>query len=56
MAIEEHKVASSSILTQPAWLSGGDAGPEGSILALPVFAVMFVLLWVVYRHRPARPT
>jgi uncharacterized protein len=43
-----------SRLTGPAWLSGGDAGPEGSVLALPVFAVMFALLWIVYR-RPARP-
>jgi uncharacterized protein len=45
-----------SRLTGPAWLSGGDAGPEGSVLALPVFALMFVLLWIVYRSRPARPT
>lgn len=45
-----------SRLTGPAWLSGGDAGPEGSLLALPVFAVMFVLLWIIYRRRPARPT
>jgi hypothetical protein len=28
----------------------------GPALALPVFAVMFVLLWIVYRRRPARPT
>jgi membrane protease YdiL (CAAX protease family) len=46
----------SSRLTGPAWLSGGDAGPEGSVLALPVFAVMLVLLWIVYRRRPARTT
>jgi uncharacterized protein len=45
-----------SRLTGPAWLSGGDAGPEGSVLALPVFALMFVLLWIVYRSRPPRPT
>jgi hypothetical protein len=45
-----------SQLTGPAWLSGGDAGPEGSVLALPVFAVMFVLLWVVYRRRPNAST
>ena len=45
-----------SRLTGPAWLSGGDAGPEGSVLALPVFAVMLVLLWIVYRRRPARTT
>jgi uncharacterized protein len=45
-----------SRLTGPAWLSGGDAGPEGSVLALPVFAVLLVLLWIVYRRRPAHPT
>lgn len=45
-----------SQLTGPAWLSGGEAGPEGSILALPVFAVMLVLLWIFYRPRPPRPT
>jgi membrane protease YdiL (CAAX protease family) len=44
-----------SRLAGPAWLSGGDAGPEGSVLALPVFAAMFVLLWIVYRRRPVRP-
>jgi hypothetical protein len=44
-----------SRLTGPAWLSGGDAGPEGSVLALPVFALMFVLLWIVYRRRPPHP-
>ncbi len=42
-----------SRLTGPAWLGGGDAGPEGSVLALPVFTVMLVLLWIVYRRRPA---
>jgi uncharacterized protein len=42
-----------SRLTGPAWLSGGDAGPEGSVLALPVFAVMLILLWIVYRRHPA---
>lgn len=40
-----------SRLTGPSWLSGGDAGPEGSALALPVFAVMLGLLWLVYRRR-----
>jgi uncharacterized protein len=45
-----------SQLTGPAWLSGGDAGPEGSVLALPVFALMLVLLWIVYRRRPAART
>jgi membrane protease YdiL (CAAX protease family) len=45
-----------SRLTGPAWLSGGYAGPEGSVLALPIFALMFVLLRIVYRSRPPRPT
>lgn len=42
-----------SRLTGPAWLSGGEAGPEGSVLAIPVFAVLFAVLWLVYRRRPA---
>ena len=41
-----------SRLTGPTWLSGGDAGPEGSALALPIFAVLLALLWLVYRRRP----
>lgn len=45
-----------SRLTGPEWLSGGDAGPEGSVLALPVFAVMLVLIWIVYRRRRGRTT
>lgn len=40
-----------SALVGPAWLSGGDAGPEGSILAFPIFAVFIALLWFGYRHR-----
>jgi MYXO-CTERM domain-containing protein len=36
-------------------VSGGNAGPEGSVLALPVFALMLVLLWIVYRRRAPRP-
>lgn len=39
-----------SRLSGPSWLSGGDAGPEGSALALPVFAVLFCLLWLIYRR------
>ncbi|HEY3812522.1 MAG TPA: CPBP family intramembrane glutamic endopeptidase [Caulobacteraceae bacterium] len=46
-----HLIASR--LVGPAWLSGGDAGPEGSALAFPVFALLMALLWVVYRRRPA---
>ena len=41
-----------SRLIGPAWLSGGDAGPEGSALALPVFAAVLGLLWLIYRRRP----
>jgi hypothetical protein len=40
-----------SRLSGPSWLSGGDAGPEGSALAFPVFAIMFCLLWLIYRRR-----
>jgi uncharacterized protein len=39
-----------SRLTGPSWLSGGDAGPEGSALALPVFALLFCALWLIYRR------
>jgi len=42
-----------SSLGGPPWLSGGDAGPEGSVLALPIFAALLALLWIVYRRRPA---
>jgi hypothetical protein len=42
-----------SHLVGPPWLSGGDAGPEGSVLALPIFAALLALLWIVYRRRPA---
>ena len=42
-----------SQLTGPSWLSGGDAGPEGSVLAIPVFAILFAALWFVYRPRGA---
>ena len=39
----------------PAWLSGAAAGPEGSVVALPVFATVLALMWTVYRRRaPAR--
>jgi uncharacterized protein len=44
-----------SHLGGPLWLSGGDAGPEGSVLALPIFAALLALLWMVYRRRPAAP-
>jgi hypothetical protein len=44
-----------SHLGGPAWLSGDDAGPEGSVLALPIFATLLAVLWAVYRRRPAAP-
>jgi len=40
-------------LSGPSWLSGGAAGPEGSVVAFPVFAILLVLLWRVYRRRPS---
>lgn len=35
----------------PAWLSGGSVGPEGSVLTLILWAVMFVVFLLVYRGR-----
>src|SRR3546814_5973200 len=37
-------------LTGPAWLRGGDAGPEGSVLALPVFTALLLVLRFIYRR------
>ena len=36
-----------------AWLTGGSAGPEGSLLAFPVFLVVLALLWLAYRRKGA---
>lgn len=44
-----------SRLSGPSWLSGGDAGPEGSALAFPVFAVLLCMLWLLYRRRAPVP-
>jgi uncharacterized protein len=33
----------------PAWLSGGSVGPEGSVLTLILWAVMFALFLLIYR-------
>jgi hypothetical protein len=33
----------------PAWLNGGSAGPEGSILALVLLIAMSVLFALLYR-------
>ncbi|HET7576519.1 MAG TPA: CPBP family intramembrane glutamic endopeptidase [Sphingomicrobium sp.] len=45
-----------SRLAGPPWLSGGEGGPEASIVAFPVFLALLVLLWLVYRgDAPAKP-
>jgi hypothetical protein len=35
----------------PAWLSGGSVGPEGSVLTLVLWVVMFALFLVIYPPR-----
>jgi membrane protease YdiL (CAAX protease family) len=47
-----HLLAAS--LKGPVWLTGGSAGPEGSVLALPVIAGAVVALLAVYRTRVRR--
>jgi membrane protease YdiL (CAAX protease family) len=42
-------------LSGPPWLGGGQTGPEGSIFALPIFALLLVALWRVYRPRAGTP-
>lgn len=42
-----------SQLRGPAWLSGGDAGPEGSVFQFVIYGVLLALLWIIYRRRPA---
>ncbi|HEY3951180.1 CPBP family intramembrane glutamic endopeptidase [Phenylobacterium sp.] len=37
----------------PVWLTGGADGPEGSLVAFPVFAGLLVLLWRLYRKSRA---
>jgi membrane protease YdiL (CAAX protease family) len=39
-----------STVTGPAWLTGGAAGPEGSVLELAVLAVVFALFAAFYRR------
>jgi hypothetical protein len=41
-----------SRLNGPSWLSGGEGGPEASVLAFPVFLAVLILLWFVYRRGP----
>jgi membrane protease YdiL (CAAX protease family) len=40
----------------PAWLSGGSVGPEGSVLTLILWSVMFVLFLQIYRRSPDAET
>jgi membrane protease YdiL (CAAX protease family) len=39
-----------STLAGPTWLTGGAAGPEGSVLELAVLALLFVLFAGLYRR------
>jgi membrane protease YdiL (CAAX protease family) len=41
-------------LEGPQWLTGGPAGPEGSVLAFLILALMFVLFSRIYRSPQAR--
>lgn len=38
----------SSQFSRPAWLNGGAAGPEGSVLIFPLLVVGVALLWFAY--------
>ena len=44
----------SSQFSGPAWLNGGSAGPEGSVLIFPLLVVGLALLWFAY-PKPASP-
>jgi membrane protease YdiL (CAAX protease family) len=44
-----------SSLAGPAWLTGGAAGPEGSVLELAVLALLFVLFDTFYRRKQDSP-
>jgi uncharacterized protein len=50
--LQGHLLAAS--LHGPHWLTGGSIGPEGSVLAFAVLAVMFVVFDRVYRPRSPR--
>ena len=39
----------------PAWLTGGTAGPEGSILITPLIALLFVFFYFAYPNRVPYP-
>ncbi len=38
-------------ISGPEWLTGGSAGPEGSVLTLALLVVMTVLFLMMYRGR-----
>jgi uncharacterized protein len=44
----------SSQLRGPAWLNGGAAGPEGSVLIFPLLVVGLALLWFAYPKLASR--
>jgi membrane protease YdiL (CAAX protease family) len=44
----------SSQFSGPAWLTGGSAGPEGSVLIFPLLVAGLALLWFAY-PKPASP-
>ena len=39
----------------PAWLTGGSAGPEGSLLSLAAIVVLAVFVHTVFRHPGSQP-
>jgi membrane protease YdiL (CAAX protease family) len=45
----------SSQFSGPAWLTGGSAGPEGSVLIFPLLVVGLALLWFAH-PKPASPS
>ncbi len=49
-------VAEGHLLSSPArgatWLSGGSTGPEGSVIVLPVIALIVVLVWRAFPRTP----
>jgi membrane protease YdiL (CAAX protease family) len=44
-----------SSVVGPAWLNGGSVGPEGSVLAVPLIALLFVLFYFAFPERSAYP-
>lgn len=42
--------------TGPAWLSGGSAGPEGSLIVLPILALMAIWIMLAVPRKPRMKT